>query len=97
MVALVEQKYAGVFVQDFQQAVDIHERQIVYRKEVTCPRRVGGPSVGVDIEQRLSGRGRAALFDLDAATAIELRKLAALAQGVEFGDFRRGQFARTTA
>src|SRR5262249_18807775 len=86
MIPLVEQKCARGLVEDFQQAVDVHEGDIVDRQEVSGAWRVGRPSVRIDVEQWIGRGGGTSVFDFHAAAAVELGEGALSAKLDELGD-----------
>ena len=94
IIPLVENERASVFVQNLQQPVDIHERQIVHWQEITCAGRVRRPAIRVDVEQRFARRSRASIFDLYATPPIQLGEFSTLPEFNQLGDFTGGKFAR---
>src|SRR3989441_11007277 len=95
-VSLVQNECAGCFVEDFEQTVHVHERQIVYRQEIAGAGRVRRPAIGVDVEDRFGRRRGASFPDLHARTAIQLGEGAASAQLNELNDVARRQPTRRT-
>ena len=95
IISFVEQERAGVLVENFQQAVHVHEREIVHGQKVARARRMGGPAVRVDIEQWLGGRSGASIFDLHTGLPVELGEFALATVLNEFGNGTGRQLAGT--
>ena len=93
MISFIQQIQAGAFVEDFQQPVHVHEREIVYRQKITRARRVRGPAVHIDVEQRLDGSGDAPILNLHAAAFVEFDQFIAAAQFDQFRQRVRRKFS----
>src|SRR5436190_21036271 len=80
VAAFIQKKYLCGVVEDFQQAIDVHEGQIIDGQEVGRARRMSRPAIGIDIENRFRRSRRAPFFDLHLAAAIKFEEVATTPQ-----------------
>jgi hypothetical protein len=52
--SFIQNKSAGLLVKNFEQPVDVHERQLIHWQKVSRSGGVRGPSIGIDIKERFS-------------------------------------------
>ena len=78
--AFVQNERSCRFIKYFQESVNVHQGQVVDRQKVSCAGRMGRPAIHIDVEQRFGGCHHAALLDLNAASPIQLGKLASPAK-----------------